>query len=63
MHKYKTVKVDGKKKTVKNPKEKWLVFENHHDAIISKEQWERINPVSGVKDKKQNQIIIMSFGE
>ncbi|MFB5548209.1 recombinase family protein [Bacillus cereus] len=52
MHKYKTVKVDGKKKTVKNPKEKWLVFENHHDAIISKEQWERINPVSGVKDKK-----------
>lgn len=28
------------KSAVKNPKEKWLIFENTHEAIVDKETWE-----------------------
>lgn len=28
------------KNAVKNPKEKWLIFENTHEAIVDKETWE-----------------------
>lgn len=52
MHKYKVVKIDGKKRTVKNPKEKWLVFKDHHEAIISKEQWDLVNKPRGTKKGK-----------
>lgn len=52
MHKYKTVKIGGKKRTVKNHKDKWLVFRDHHEAIISQEQWASVNKPRGTKKRK-----------
>lgn len=43
LNQYTTVKVKGKKKQIKNPKEKWFVFDNHHPAIIEKEVFEKAN--------------------
>ncbi|MDZ5607928.1 recombinase family protein [Bacillus pseudomycoides] len=43
MNQYTKVKVAGRKKQMLNPKEKWTIFENHHPAIISKAQWDRVN--------------------
>lgn len=49
---YTTIKVDGRKKQIRNPHEKWTIFENHHPAIITKEEWEKANSKS-VKNKKR----------
>ncbi|WP_235601475.1 recombinase family protein [Halobacillus sp. KGW1] len=43
LNKYTTIKVDGKKKQIVNPREKWTVFEDHHPGIISKQQWSQAN--------------------
>ncbi|MCA1021780.1 recombinase family protein [Halobacillus litoralis] len=43
LNKYTNIKVDGKKKQIVNPKEKWTIFEKHHPAIVSKEQWNKAN--------------------
>jgi len=40
---YTTVKQNGRKKFIENPREKWMVYENHHPAIIPKEMWEAAN--------------------
>ena len=37
------VKVDGRKKRIQEPREKWAVFENHHPAIIERPLWDKIN--------------------
>lgn len=38
---FKTTKKSYKsKKTIENPKEKWVIFENTHEALISQEQWD-----------------------
>ncbi|TKH49343.1 recombinase family protein [Bacillus cereus] len=37
------VKVDGRKKRIQEPREKWVVFENHHPAIIERPLWDKIN--------------------
>lgn len=40
---FKTYKQSYKsKKTCYNPEEKWLVFENTHEAIIDADTWERV---------------------
>ncbi|MBN8236818.1 recombinase family protein [Halobacillus kuroshimensis] len=43
LNKYTNIKVDGRKKQIKNPREKWNVFEDHHPAIVSKKQWNEAN--------------------
>ncbi|MYL50240.1 recombinase family protein [Halobacillus litoralis] len=43
LNKYTNIKVDGRKKQIKNPREKWNVFEDHHPAIVSKKQWKEAN--------------------
>lgn len=43
LNQYGSIKVDGRKKQVRNPEEQWIIFEDHHPAIISKEVWEKAN--------------------
>ncbi|RAL26723.1 recombinase family protein [Thermoflavimicrobium daqui] len=43
LNQYTTIKVGGRKKQIRNPKEKWLIFKDHHMPIISREQWEAAN--------------------
>lgn len=52
MNKYSTVKIDGRKKRIKNPMEKWTVLENHHPEIISNTQWSRVNNVDKLRQNK-----------
>ncbi|WP_232331165.1 MULTISPECIES: recombinase family protein [unclassified Thermoactinomyces] len=33
------IKIGGCKKQIRNPREKWLVFTNHHVPIVSRETW------------------------
>ncbi|MCM3736472.1 recombinase family protein [Bacillus cytotoxicus] len=53
MNKYTKIKVDGRKKQVLNPKEKWTVFENHHPAIIDCERWDKLNDPNRDNIKKR----------
>ena len=41
--KYTKVKVDGRRKQTVNPKEKWVVYKNHHPAIIERDLWDKIH--------------------
>lgn len=50
LNQYTTIKIDGRKKQIRNPEEKWTIFENQHPAIVSKEEWEKANSKS-VKKK------------
>lgn len=59
LNQYTSVKVGGKKKQIRNPKEKWFVFPNHHPAIIDEEVWNQANP----KDIKTNKIKITAWNE
>ncbi|WP_410994616.1 recombinase family protein [Bacillus paranthracis] len=43
LNQYTSVKVGGKKKQIRNPKEKWFVFPDHHPAIVDEETWSRVN--------------------
>ncbi|WP_042354864.1 recombinase family protein [Bacillus rubiinfantis] len=43
LNQYTNVKIGGKKKQIRNPPEKWLVFENHHPAIVDNETWKKAN--------------------
>jgi site-specific DNA recombinase len=38
---YTKIKVAGRKKQIRTPKHQWTIYENHHPAIISKEEWEK----------------------
>lgn len=53
LNQYTTIKVDGRKKQIRNPREKWTIFENHHPSIVSIEEWEKANskPVINRKTK------------
>ncbi|MBP3040556.1 recombinase family protein, partial [Bacillaceae bacterium Marseille-Q3522] len=42
-NRYAKIKVNGRKKQIKNPREKWIIYENHHPAIISMQEWEKAN--------------------
>src|SRR5699024_7350913 len=53
LNQYTTVKVDGRKKQIRNPEEKWTVFENHHPAIISKEEWKKANNKPVINKKRK----------
>lgn len=43
LNQYTSVKVGGKKKQIRNPKEKWFVFPNHHPEIVEEEIWNQAN--------------------
>ncbi|MGG2064189.1 recombinase family protein [Bacillus sp. S14(2024)] len=43
LNQYTNVKVGGKKKQIRNPPEKWIIFEDHHPAIVDKEIWDKAN--------------------
>lgn len=43
LNQYSTVKVDGRRKQIRNPREKWIIFRDHHPPIISREEWEKAN--------------------
>lgn len=43
LNQYTNVKVGGRKKQIRNPIEKWLVFSHHHPAIIDEETWDQAN--------------------
>lgn len=51
MNQYTTIKVDGRRKQIRNPREKWTVFEDHHPAIISRQEWEKANSKEVVNKK------------
>ncbi|MBJ8109998.1 recombinase family protein [Bacillus cereus group sp. N6] len=59
LNQYTSVKVGGKKKQIRNPKEKWFVFPNHHPAIIDEEVWNQINQ----KDTNANKTKITAWNE
>lgn len=43
LNQYSKIKMGGRKKQIKNPPEKWIVFENHHEPIVSKDIWNKAN--------------------
>ncbi|MGS2746350.1 recombinase family protein [Bacillus zanthoxyli] len=43
LNQYATVKVGGKKKQIRNPKEKWLIFPKHHPKIVDEGVWSKAN--------------------
>ncbi|WP_338029454.1 recombinase family protein [Gracilibacillus halophilus] len=43
LNQFTSIKVDGKKKQIRNPKSKWVIFEDHHPAIVSKKAFEQAN--------------------
>lgn len=53
LNKYTTIKIDGRKKQIKNPEDKWLIFENQHPAIITKEEWQTANNKPVINKKKK----------
>ncbi|WP_088230735.1 recombinase family protein [Bacillus cereus] len=59
LNQYTSVKVGGKKKQIRNPKEKWFVFPSHHPAIIDKKTWSRVNE----KDITDNKTKITAWNE
>lgn len=53
MQKHAYVKINGRKKRIINPKEKWVIFENQHPAIIDRELWDKLNAPKTDKKKKR----------
>ncbi|MGH0708272.1 recombinase family protein [Bacillus paranthracis] len=43
LNQYATVKIGGKKKQIRNPKEKWLIFPNHHPKVVDERVWSQAN--------------------
>ena len=53
---FKTYKQSYKsKKTCYNPEEKWLVFENTHEAIIDADTWARVQELRKTNDARRGQ--------
>lgn len=42
-NKYTKVKLDGRKKQIVNPREKWKIYEDYHPGIVTKEEWQKAN--------------------
>lgn len=51
LNQYTSIKVDGRKKQIRNPEEKWIVFEDHHPAFVKKEDWKLANSKKKVNMK------------
>lgn len=48
-----TVKIGGRKKQIRNPREKWFIFEKNHPAIISYPEYEMANNREYKNNKKK----------
>ncbi|EEL84691.1 TPA: recombinase family protein [Bacillus cereus] len=59
LNQYTSVKVGGKKKQIRNPKEKWFVFPNHHPKVVEEEIWDQANR----KKNKKNKTKITAWNE
>ncbi|WP_433861263.1 recombinase family protein [Bacillus cereus] len=59
LNQYTSIKVGGKKKQIRNPQEKWFVFQNHHPKIVDEEVWEQANQ----KDVIDNKTKITAWNE
>jgi len=59
LNQYTTVKVGGRKKQIRNPDEKWIIFENHHPPIVTTNQFEKANS----KDFKSRKTKITPWNE
>lgn len=46
LNQYRVEKVRGRKKQIRNPKDKWTIFYDHHPAIVSREEWDEANKVN-----------------
>lgn len=53
LNRYTTIKVDGRKKRIENPREKWKIFENQHPAIITREEWDKANNRENVNKRRK----------
>lgn len=53
MNRYTSIKVDGRRKRIENPQEKWNIFEDHHPAIINKQGWEKANSKPVVNKRRK----------
>jgi len=53
LNQYTTIKIDGKKKQIRNPEEKWVIFEDQHPGIVKKEEWEKANNKPVINKKKK----------
>ncbi|MBO8172464.1 MAG: recombinase family protein [Bacillaceae bacterium] len=52
LNQYRKEKVGGRKKQIRNPKDKWVIFRDHHPAIITRDLWNEVNNSSPHKGKK-----------
>ncbi|AAS43500.1 recombinase family protein [Bacillus cereus] len=43
LNQYTNVKIGGKKKQIRNPKEKWFIFTNHHPKVVDEQTWDQAN--------------------
>ncbi|MDD0822345.1 recombinase family protein [Bacillus cereus] len=53
LNQYTTVKIGGKKKQIRNPQEKWIVFSNHHPKIVDEKIWDQANQKHITTKKKK----------
>lgn len=51
LNQFSKIKTGGRKKQIRNPREKWIVFRNHHVPIVSRDIWEKANPDQGNHEK------------
>ncbi|GLV66812.1 hypothetical protein Bmyc01_54810 [Bacillus mycoides] len=56
LNQYTSVKVGGKKKQIRKPKEKWFVFSNHHPKIVEEEIWNQANRKKIKQIKRKSQL-------
>lgn len=43
LNQYRKEKIRGRRKQIRNPKDKWTIFRDHHPAIVSRDVWEKAN--------------------
>ncbi|MDX8046623.1 recombinase family protein [Gracilibacillus sp. S3-1-1] len=53
LNQYTNIKVDGRKKQIKNPESKWTIIKNHHPAIVSREEFEKANNKEVVNNRRK----------
>ncbi|UOQ47234.1 recombinase family protein [Gracilibacillus caseinilyticus] len=53
LNQYTNVKVDGRKKQIKNPKSKWTIIKDHHPAIVPREEFNKANNKKVVNNKRK----------
>ncbi|WP_117161281.1 recombinase family protein [Paraliobacillus sp. X-1268] len=53
LNQYTKIKVDGRKKQIRNPESKWIVFKDHHPAIVSREAFDLANDKKVLNKKKK----------